>query len=165
VSFEVRVFHLQEGRQEAGRFELEPQLEDARRVVGVMREFLAGKPGQFKAPLPFLKRGAVELEWNAGAGGVAFFAWTVEGAPAAFGAMVCEAFSESGAGVLGGFAATMKLERMPPAQGRTVWLAALPGGMETLPLIHLLTSSLGAAFFAAVDQAKAAQPPQASGAV
>lgn len=155
MSFEVRVFYLQEGRQEAGRFELDPKLEDARRVVGVMREFLAGKPEQFKEPIPFLKRGAVELEWNAGAAGVAFFAWTVEGSPAAFGAMVSEAMSEAGVGVLGGFAATMKLDSTPPAQGQTIWLAALPGRLETLPLIHLLTSSLGAVFFDAVEKSRA----------
>lgn len=154
MSFEVRVFYLQDGRQEAGRFDLEPKVEDARRVVGVMQEFLAGKPEQFKEAIPFLKKGAVELEWNAGAGGVAFFAWTVEGTPAAFGAMVSEALSEAGVGVLGGFATTMKLDSAPPAKGRTVWLAALPGRVETLPLIHLLTSSLAAVFFGAVDRAR-----------
>jgi hypothetical protein len=157
VSFEVRVFYLQENRQEAGRFELDPKVEDAKRIVSVMKEFLAGKPDQFREPIPFLKRGSVELEWNAGAGGVAFFMWTVEGAPAAFGAMVAEAISEAGVGVLGGFANTMKLESLPPAHGQTVWLAALPGRVETLPLIHLLTSSLGAVFFAAVETAE--RPP------
>ena len=155
MSFEVRVFHLESGRQETGRFELNPQLEDARRVVGVMREFLAGKPESFKEAIPFLKRGAVELEWNAGSGGVSFFAWSVEGAPAAFGAMVAEASDESGAGVLGGFASTMRLTAAPEASGPTIWLAALPACIESLPLLHLLTTSLGTVFFSAVGRARA----------
>jgi hypothetical protein len=155
MSFEVRVFHLDDGRQESGRFKIAPELEDARRVVGVMREFLHGKPEQFKAAIPFLKKGAVELEWNAGSGGVAFFSWSVEGSPAAFGAMVAEASGEAGTGVLGGFAGLMKLEAAPAAEGRTVWVASLPGRLDTLPLLHLLTTSLGAAFFGAVEQAQA----------
>jgi hypothetical protein len=153
MSFEVRVFHLDNQRQETGRFDLEPNLEDARRVVGVMREFLAGKPVEFKEAIPFLKRGAVELEWNAAAGGVAFFSWTVEGSPAMFGAMVSDAASEAGVVVLSGFANTLKLGERPPAEGATIWLAALPGRQESLPLLHLLTTSLGSVYFSALDRA------------
>lgn len=153
MSFEVRVFHLESGRQESGQFELVPELADARRVIGAMRDFLADKPGSFKEAIPFLKRGAVELEWNAGAGGVAFFAWTVEAAPAMFGAMVADAGSVAGAGVLSGFAGTMKLANPPAATGATIWLAALPGRPEHIPLLHLLTTSLGAVYFSAVERA------------
>jgi len=153
MSFEVRVFHLDSQRQESGTFDLDPALEDARRVVGVMREFLAGKPAQFKDAIPFLKHGAVELEWNAASGGVAFFAWSVDGSPAVFGAMVSDAASEAGLGVLGGFANTLNLADRPATSGETIWLAALPGRPEILPLLHLLTTSLGSAFFGALHRA------------
>lgn len=52
MTFEVRIINLEDGRVEQGMFDTVPTLEQAVKVVGLMREFLSTMPAQFRGPLP-----------------------------------------------------------------------------------------------------------------
>lgn len=152
MTFEVRVVHLEDGRLERGSFETAPSMEQAAKVVGMMREFLSNQPAQFRAPLPFLKRGAIELEWASAQGGVAFATFYESGQAATLGVMAWDPSNEAGQGVLSGLRQNLELgpEVTDGAEGPLMVVAALPGRPEWLPTLHLLNTSLAAVYFAAL---------------
>lgn len=165
AGFEMRVIDVESRRVETGRFDVEPKLEQAAQVVGLMREFLAGKPAQFREPLPFLKHGEWELEWEAASGGVAFAVFLESGKPATLGVLLSRADAEADAGMAQGFEQAVlspflgellpaEREQIFASDGATPLLlaAALPGRPELLPTAHLLNSALAAVYFKAVEK-------------
>lgn len=152
MTFEVRVVNVEDGRVEQGAFDTVPTLEQAVKVVGLMREFLSTMPAQFRAAVPFLKRGSVELEWASATGGVAFATFYESSQAATLAVMASDPNSEAGRGVLGGLRQHLGLapEVIAPTEGPMMVVAALPGAAEWQPILHLLNTSLAAVYFAAV---------------
>lgn len=164
-SFEMRVIDVESRRVETGRFDIEPKHEQAAQIIGLMREFLAGKPTQFREPLPFLKRGDWELEWEAASGGVAFAVFLEGGRPATLGILLARIDAEADGGMATGFEQAVlapflgeilpaEREQLFASDGVTPLLlaAALPGRPELLPTAHLLNSALAAVYFTAVEK-------------
>jgi hypothetical protein len=152
MTFEVRIINMEDGRVEQGMFDTVPTLEQAVKVVGLMREFLSTMPAQFRAPLPFLKRGSVELEWASATGAVAFATLYESGQAATLAVMASDPKSEAGQGVLGGLQQSLGLSpaEVAPTDGPLMVVAALPGAPEWQPILHLMNTSLAAVYFSAV---------------
>lgn len=161
--FDVRLIDVESRRVETGSFDMEPQHEQASQVIGLMREFLSGKPTQFKSAVTFLKRGEWELEWEAASGGVAFAAFLESGRPAAVGVLLARLDAEADAGMLGGFEQAVLQpvlgELLPVEKEQLLGLAGtnplliaavLPGRPELAPTLHLLNTALGAVYFKAM---------------
>ncbi len=132
-------------------------MEQAAAVIRLVREFMAGRPGQFRDRIPFLKQGGIELEWAAADGGVAFATFYESGQSATLGVFGYDPGSEAVRGVLDGLRRTLGLgaAETEPSVGPLVVVAALPGRPEWLPVLHLLNTSLAATFFQAVAQRQA----------
>lgn len=143
---------MDSGRIERGQYDCAPELEQAAGLIRLVREFMAGRSGQFRERIPFLKRGDIELEWAAADGGVAFATFYESGKAATLGVFAFDPTSEAGHGVLEGLRQTLGLgaAETEPTTGPLVVVAALPGEPEWLPTLHLLNTSLAATFFQAV---------------
>ncbi|WP_321474353.1 hypothetical protein [uncultured Paludibaculum sp.] len=150
--FEVRVVNVEDGRVEQGSFDTVPTLEQAEKVVRLMREFLSTMPAQFRAAVPFLKRGSIELEWASATGGVAFATFHESGQAATLAVMASDPFNEAGQGVLAGLQQSLNFdpEVVAPVEGPLMVVAALPGAAEWQPILHLLNTSLAAVYFGAI---------------
>ena len=145
---------MDSGRIERGQYDCAPELEQAAGVIRLMREFMAGRGGQFRERIPFLKRGDIELEWAAATGGVAFATFYESGKAATLGVFAYDPASEAGQGVLDGLRQTLGLgaAETETSPGPLVVVATLPADPEWLPILHLLNTSLAATFFQAVAQ-------------
>ena len=81
--FHVRCIFPEQGRIEANSFELKPTNSQGEAVCELFHRFLADRPAAFRDRLPFLRRGDIELDWSAAAGGVALASLFCSGDPAA----------------------------------------------------------------------------------
>jgi hypothetical protein len=153
-TFEVRLLRLEDNAVEQGSFELEPSMEQAAAVCRLMRELLSARPSQFRDKVAFLKRGDIELEWNAAEGGVAFATFYEAGEPLTVAALAYESGSEAGRGVREGFFQMLRakpFDGLPDDSTPLLLIAALPGRPESLPLMQLLNTTLAAVYFTAVS--------------
>jgi hypothetical protein len=152
LQFELRVVHMDSGRIERGQYDCAPELDQAAGVIRLVREFMAGRPTQFRERIPFLKRGDVELEWAAATEAVAFATFYESGKAATLGVFAYDPASEAGHGVLEGLRQTLGLgaAETEPTPGPLAVVAALPGRPEWQATLHLLNTSLAATFFLAV---------------
>jgi hypothetical protein len=152
IQFELRVVHMDSGRIDRGQYDCAPALEQAANVIRLVREFMAGRPAQFRERIPFLKRGNIELEWAAATEDVAFATFYESGKAATLAVFAWDPSTEAGRGVLDGLRQTLGLgaAETEPSPGPLVVVAALPADPEWLPILHLLNTSLAATFFQAV---------------
>jgi hypothetical protein len=161
--FEVRVVHAEDGRVETGSYDILPQQEQAAKVCGLFREFLAGQPAEFRERVPFLKRGDVELDWSAAPGGVAFATFLENGEALTLGVLASRTNAEADEGILEGFeqeVLTPLLGEVPAGVRGQLFAAGsphpllmtvvLPGHAELLPMLNLLNASLAAVYFETV---------------
>ena len=152
LQFELRVVHMESGRLERGLYDCAPELEQAAALIRLVREFMLGRPAQFRERLPFLKRGDIELEWAAATEDVAFATFYESGKAATLSVFAYDPSTEAGRGVLDGLRQTLGLgaAETEPTPGPLVVVAAMPGNPEWLPTLHLLNTSLAATFFQAI---------------
>ncbi|MCL4793176.1 MAG: hypothetical protein KJZ84_01370 [Bryobacteraceae bacterium] len=165
-SFEVRVIEPESRSVETGTFDVEPELDHAAQVVGLMRQFMGGRPAQFRQPLPFMNQGEWELDWNAAAGGAAFASFHEGGQPLSLGVLLSGRVHEADAGMLSGFEQAVlgpilgpiepeARDQLMGGEGPRLIILLLPGRPELRPAVHLLNAALAAAFFRAVGVAEA----------
>ena len=164
--FDVRMAHAEDGRVEAGLFDIQPEHAQAAEVVRLFREFMGGVGAEFQAPLPFLKRQDFSLEWNASDGGVAFAVFSDKAGPASLGMLLSRRDPQADRGMSAGFDDAVlssvfpnwepeERQRLLTLEGdRPLLLCVLlPERAESNPLLQLLNTSLAAVFFGALAQA------------
>lgn len=165
--FDVRIAHAEDGRVEAGLFDVQPAHQQAAEVIRLFKEFLGGMGPEFQAPLPFLKRQEFAMDWNASDGGVAFAVFSDGAGPASMAVLLSSRDAQADRGMLAGFddavLATVFPEWSPEDRGRLLVLEAgrplllcvlLAGRAESNALLQLLNTSLAAVFFGALAQAR-----------
>ena len=155
--FAVQSLYAEDRRVETTTFELTPSHEQAQRVCGVLREFLAHRPPEFRDKLSFLNQGDLELEWAASESGVAFASIYNAGNPATFLLLLSGKDAEADRGMYDGFLGSMVRPLMGelelPQQSRPLLLMLLaPGAPELTPLLQLLATSLASVYFRALAE-------------
>jgi hypothetical protein len=155
--FSVQVIHADGSRVETGQFDVEPTHEKAAQVCALFADFLRGQPPQFRAPLPFLKRTGIELEWAAAAEGAAFATFYTTGEPCGLAVMASGASEEADEGLLAGFQQGIVEPLMGPMDldSKTRPLLRLflpPGNPELAPTLQLLATALAAVYFRALSR-------------
>lgn len=162
--FQVRLIEPEGRRVETGAFDIEPQHEQASKVIGLMREFLHGRPPEFRAIIPFLNRPSIELEWTSAPGGVAFATIYETGKPLSMAVLTARVNAEADAGMLSGFEqgvlqptmgelTTDELAQLfGDSEEPLLLMVVFPGSPEFLPALHLMNTALAAVFFQAVQK-------------
>jgi hypothetical protein len=153
--FHVRCIFPEQGRIEANSFELQPTNSQGEAVCDLFRRFLADRPSAFRERLPFLRRGDIELDWSAAAGGVALASLFCSGDPAAISvllsgidaeadAMMLEVFRENVLDVLfsGQFGEALEFAERP-----LVIQVLFPNDPEWMPAVQLLAAALASVYF------------------
>lgn len=157
--FHVRCIHPDQGRIEANRFELQPTNSQGEAVCDLFRRYLADRPAAFRDKLPFLRKGEIELDWAAEAGGVALASLFSSGAPAAISIlltgqdpeadrMMLEVFRENVLDALfteGEYREALEAEPRP-----LVIQVLLPCDPEWTPAVQLLSAALASVYFRSV---------------
>jgi hypothetical protein len=165
-AFAVRLLELESRRVESGTFELEPQHEQAARIVALMRSFVAGRPAEFRERLPFMKQGDWEADWKAAAGGVAFVSFHEAGEPVSLGVLLAGIDPAADMGMSSGFEQAVLSPMLGPlkpeereqlfgGEGPRLIVLLLPGRPELNPAAQLLNAALAAVFFRALRTAEA----------
>jgi hypothetical protein len=165
LNFTVRLIHAADRRVETGSFTTEPDHEEARKVVGLVREFLKYRPPQFRDKLGFLKEGDLELEWLAAPGGVAFASIDEEGAPLCMAIFLSGREFEADAGMLTGFrqgvieplmagASEEEQETLYGPERPLVLIAVMGRSPERIPALHLLNTALASVYFEALARTR-----------
>ncbi len=149
--FYVQALHLETGEMESGKLDLVPKVAEGEKICGLFADWLGGQPAAFQAKIPFLKKGDVELQWNAAAGGVAYASLVENGEPLSLSVLLAGVDAEADAGMLDGFLGLLPDGLFQPAKERPL-LATLvfPGRPEATPLLQLLTTALASVFFRTV---------------
>lgn len=165
MKFTVRLVHAAVRRVETGLFDTEPEHEQARRVIGLVREFLKNRPPQFRDKLAFLKEGDLELEWLAAPGGVAFASIDEEGTPLSMAVFLSGREFEADAGMLTGFrqgvveplmggASDEEADTLYGSERPLVLIAVMGRSPERIPALHLLNTALASVYFDALTKAR-----------
>ena len=153
--FVVRTIHPVDKRVEAASFELKPGLEQGETVCSLFREFLAGRPQEFRDRLTFLKKEDIELEWAAAPGGAAFAALFHENLPLSISVLLAGVDESADHQMLGALRATVlepvmgaEAERVMEAPERPLMMTVLfPDAPELIPTVQLLSTALASVFF------------------
>jgi hypothetical protein len=159
--FTARTIYLGEGgdhRVETAAFDLTPALEQGRAVCNLFAEFLAGAPGEFREPLPFLNKLPIEMQWAAASGGAAFYAFFHQNETVEMGVLAAGASKESDDQII---AAILESVAVPMLGDRArEWLSLserplmlrlrMPGNAELGPTMDLLATALGSVYFRAI---------------
>lgn len=157
--FTARTIHLDPLHEETATYELTPTNEEGQRVCGLLADFLAGRPAEFREKLPFLKKD-LELEWTAAPGGVALASFHDADAPrtmcillagldAEADRMMLQAWRENVVTPLLRDNASMLSEVTErPALVSIVF----PGEPDLMPAIQLMTTALASVYFRCMMQ-------------
>jgi hypothetical protein len=153
--FHVRCILPDQGRIEANRFDLTPTNPQGEAVCDLFRSYLRDRPSAFRDRLPFLKRGDIELDWSAAAGGVALATLFSSGEPASVSillagqdassdASMAEAFRENVLDLLfqGEYSEVLEVQERP-----LVIQVLFPVDPEWRPAVQLLTAALASVYF------------------
>jgi hypothetical protein len=166
--FHIRCIFPEQGRIEANSFELQPTNSQGEAVCELFHRFLADRPTAFRERLPFLRRGDVELDWSAAAGGVALASLFCSGDPAAISvllsgidteadAMMVEVFREKVLDVLfsGQFEEVLDIRERP-----LVIQVLFPNDPEWMPAVQLLSAALASVYFRSLLRSNCGESPE-----
>ena len=147
----VRTVHLESARQESQSYELVPSSEQARKVCGLFRDFLANRPPGFRDQVGFLNRGDVEMEWAASPGGVALATFFSGGEPRSMSILLAGISADADRMMLDSFGQVVPLPADLGAAGRPLLVNAIfPGEPEFTPALQLLAAALASVYFRTV---------------
>ena len=158
--FHVRCIFPDQCRVDASSFELTPTNPQAEALCSLFERYLADRPSNFRDRLSFLRKGDLELDWSAAAGGVALASMYQNGTPASISVLVSgtdsctdatmlQLFQENVLSPLFGsdFEAAICVELRP-----LVVQVIFPGSPEWIPAIQFLSASLASVYFRTVLQ-------------
>ena len=152
-------------RVESAQYDLEPQLPQGRTVCNLFAQFLSERPPEFREPLPFLNKFAVELDWAAAGGGSAFASLFHEGKPLGMAVLLSGADPESDEQMLQAIHLSIlqpllggeRAEELGQIDERPgVLLVEMNDQPELIPTLHLLMTALASVYFRAVKAMAAA---------
>jgi hypothetical protein len=156
--FHLRTVFADDGRFETSTFDLDPALDEGRMVCNLFADFLSRRPMEFREKLSFLKKGDLEMEWAAAAGGAAFTAFVRDGEALGMGVLLAGLDEASDAQMLAGLRETI-LEPMIGARTAECLssrdrplaiLLVMPDHAEMIPTLQLLMTALGSVYFRAI---------------
>ncbi len=157
-AFQLRTIFAESGSFETSAFDLEPALEQGRVVCNLFADFLSRRPMEFREKLNFLKKGDLEMEWAAAAGGAAFAAFLHDGEALGVGVLLAGLDEQSDLQMLGGLRETI-LEPMigekadsclAPAERPVAILVVMPEQADMIATLQLLMTALGSVYFRAI---------------
>ena len=156
--FHVRCIFPHQGRIESNRFELQPSNSQGEAVCDLFRRFLSDRPPAFRERLPFLRRGDIDLDWTAAAGGVALASLFLSDEPAAISVlltgsdpeadcMMSEVFRENVLDLLfcGQFHEALEVPERP-----LLVQVMFPSDPEWTPALQLLSAALASVYFRSI---------------
>jgi len=163
TAFHLRTLHVDGGRDETALFDLEPALEQGRMVCNLFAEFLATQPMEFRARLPFLTKGEIELEWAAAAGGAAYAAFFQDGVARSMGVLVAGLDAQADRQMVEGLRETVLGPMLGSAaigeERPMAVLVIMPEAPELTPTLQLLMTALASVYFRAVEGLNTALKP------
>ncbi|MFN3322580.1 MAG: hypothetical protein ACK5AZ_03705 [Bryobacteraceae bacterium] len=153
--FAVRTVFPDQARVEESTFELTPTHEQGEKVCSLFRDWLSMQPTEFRAPVPFLKRGDIEMQWAAASGGVAFASFFESGSALSMSVLLSGVDEEADLGMLAGLVSSViepilgiEARRILEVRERPLLATIiLPGSPELAPTLQLLTTALASVFF------------------
>lgn len=165
--FTVRTIFPGEQRVETGSFEITPSNEQGRAVCALFLEFLSEQPAEFRAPLPFLKKGQTELEWASASGGASLASFYEAGEPVSMGILLSGLNEEADRQMLDALRQAVleplfggEADRYLEATERPLLLNVIfPGNPELTPRLQLLATALASVFFRVMREMTARSQP------
>ncbi len=153
--FTIRTIFPEQARVETGTFEIVPSNEQGRAVCALFLEFLSSQPPEFRAALPFLKKGEIELEWASAAGGAALASFYESEEPVSMGILLAGVNEESDGQMMAALKQAVldplfgaEADRYLEAAERPLLLNVIfPGNPELTPRLQLLAAALASVFF------------------
>lgn len=161
--FHIRNLFPETGRVENHTMELTPTNEQGQAICSLFLEFLSNRPPEFREPLAFLKRGNLELDWAAVAGGVGTATFFSDGSPVAMGVLLTGINPEGDSTMLSVFRQTFveplfgdQYSAFFAIESRPALLMVyMPGAPEQESVLQLLASALASVFFRCILQLQA----------
>ncbi|MBL8231456.1 MAG: hypothetical protein JNL98_23375 [Bryobacterales bacterium] len=172
--FTVRTIFPEQQRVETGSYELEPSNDQGKAVCALFLDFLSEQPTEFRATLPFLKKGDTELEWTAAEGGAALMTFYEAGEPLSMGILLSGVKRESDEQMMEALRQAVlepvfgeEAGKYLEAPERPLLLNVIfPGNPELIPRTQLLATALASVFFRVMlemHERMQQQPPPGSG--
>ncbi len=161
--FTLRLLRPDSRSVESGQFDVQPEHEQARKIVDLMKEFFRSRPPEFRDKLSFLNKSELEMEWLAAPGGVAFVSLLQANEPVSICVLLSGKEQEADLGILTGYRSGVVepfFGQLQAEEERQIFsterplalLTVVPGQPELTPTIHLLHTALAAVFFDAVER-------------
>ncbi len=161
--FTLRLLRPESRSVESGQFDVQPEHEQARKIVVLMKEFFRSRPPEFRDKLSFLKQSELDMEWLAAPGGVAFVSLLQGNEPVSMCVLLSGMENEADLGILTGYRSGVVepfFGQLAAEEERQIFsserplalLTVVPGQPELTPTIHLLHTALAAVFFDAVGR-------------
>jgi hypothetical protein len=155
TTFTVRTIFADQQRVETGAFDLIPGNEQGEAVCSLFLEFLSEQPPEFRALLPFLRKGETELEWASAAGGAALASFYEAGEPVSMGILLSGVNEESDRQMLDALRQSVReplfggeAPAYLEAPERPLLLNVIfPGNPELTARLQLLVTALSSVFF------------------
>jgi hypothetical protein len=158
--FAVRTIDPESRTVAVDSFDLEPSNQQGQLVCQMFSEFLAARPTEFRDPLDFIKKYAMELEWAAAGGGCAYASFFQDGTPITMLVLLCGYIEREETLMLQGMKAAILQKMLGDDTDRLMDLperpavlqVLLPGHPEMRTTINLLTSALASVYFRAMER-------------
>jgi hypothetical protein len=158
--FHVRSIFPDASRIDACSFELSPTNAQGQAVCSLFERYLCDRPAEFRDRLSFLKKGNLELDWSAAAGGVALASIYQDGNPAAISVLLSGTERSTDANMLAVFRENVlsplfgsEFDSVVSVESRPLVVQVIfAGEAEWVPAIQLLSASLASVYFRTVIQ-------------
>ena len=158
--FHVRSIFPDAARIDECSFELTPTNPQGEAVCSLFERYLADRPAAFRDRLSFLKKGNLELDWSAAAGGVALASIYQNGTPAAICVLLSGAEPSTDLNMIEVFRENVlsplfgsEFDSVASVDARPLVVQVIfSGEPEWAPAIQLLSASLASVYFRTVIQ-------------
>ncbi len=154
--FYISTIQLAGRKVQLSTYDLIPENEKAEAVCGLFRDFLAGRPAEFRAKIPFLNHGDWELQFGVAEGDVAFASFFESDTPRSMGVLLSGVDARADermtnalvSTILKPIADTAPVKRCVHTRERPLMINVLfPGAPELAPTLELLSTALASVFF------------------
>lgn len=155
IMFTVETVFIDQQRSESAHFDLVPTNDQGKAVCAMFLDFLASQPAEFRAKLPFLKQGEIELQWAAAEGCTAYAAFFEEGEPRSMGVLLSGINAEADQNMMQALRESVldaafgdDASQYTTATERPLLMNVIfPGSPESNPRTQLLATALASVYF------------------
>jgi len=158
--FTVQTIFIDQKRMESAKFDLVPTNDQGKAVCALFLEFLSSQPTEFRARLPFIKQGDIELQWAAAEGCTAYAAFFEEGEPRSMGVLLSGINEEADRNMMQGLSDAVlarafgeEADKYAVSDERPVLVNVIfPGSPEANPRTQLLATALASVYFRVMNE-------------